>query len=96
MAREVLIKELPHQNILPESRINCFFQDHFGNIWYGSENGLFKDDGFNIQIFRSDFNNSYPLSSNNITCITENKNGDIIFGTLRGDRKSTRLNSSHR
>ena len=84
MAREVLIKELPHQNILPESRINCFFQDHFGNIWYGSENGLFKDDGFNIQIFRSDFNNSYPLSSNNITCITENKNGDIIFGTLRG------------
>ena len=83
-AHEIVMHELPKNNIIPESKINCFYQDIRGNMWYGSENGLFRNDGYNIEVYRTDFNNPDLLSSNQITCITENKNGDIIFGTVRG------------
>ena len=47
--------ELPHYDQLPNKQIKKIFQDSEGFIWYCTEDGLCRDDGYNIQIFRSDF-----------------------------------------
>lgn len=61
------------------------FQDSEGYMWYGTEGGgLCRDDGYNVNVFRSDFNTPYLLESNWITCITEDSKHRILFGTKRG------------
>ena len=76
--------ELPHYDQLPNRQIKKIFQDSEGLIWYCTEDGLCRDDGYNIQIFRSDFKTPDVIKHNHITCITEDLSGKIWFGTLRG------------
>ena len=76
--------ELPHYDQLPNKQIKKIFQDSEGFIWYCTEDGLCRDDGYNIQIFRSDFKTPDVIKHNHITCITEDLSGKIWFGTLRG------------
>lgn len=76
--------ELPHYGQLPNRQIKKIFQDSEGLIWYCTEDGLCRDDGYNIQIFRSDFKTPDVIKHNHITCITEDLSGKIWFGTLRG------------
>lgn len=61
-----------------------YFQDSEGYIWYGTEDGLCCDDGYAIHTYRSDFRSPNLMSSNQVTCITEDKHGRIWFGTERG------------
>ena len=82
--------ELPHYDQLPNRQIKKIFQDSEGLIWYCTEDGLCRDDGYNIQIFRSDFKTPDVIKHNHITCITEDLSGKIWFGTLRGAYKSKR------
>ena len=40
---------------LPVSAIHSAYRDKDGYMWYGTVNGLCRDDGYNIRIFRPDF-----------------------------------------
>ena len=54
-------------------------------MWYGTEGGgLCRDDGYMVKTFRSDIHTPKLLESNSITCITEDTNQKIWFGTKRG------------
>lgn len=46
--------------------------------------GLCRDDGYTVKVFRSDFKNPGVLENNSVTCITEDSEGKIWFGTKRG------------
>lgn len=43
------------QSQLPVSAIHSIYRDREGYLWYGTVNGLCRDDGYNLQIFRPDF-----------------------------------------
>ena len=60
------------------------FQDSEGYMWYGTEEGLCRDDAYQIKVFRSDFNTPGLLENNSVTSIAEDKEGKIWFGTKRG------------
>lgn len=63
-AQEIKVKGIPHINQLPIHLINTVFQDSEGYIWYGTEDGLCRDDGYDIQIFRSDYLSGVTNSPN--------------------------------
>lgn len=85
LAQHILYTELPTQKQLPMSQIYRAFQDKEGYMWYGtSGGGLCRDDGYSIKTFRSDFKTPDLLESNWITCITEDSQHKIWFGTKRG------------
>lgn len=75
---------LPHLDKLPIHSIHRIFQDSEGYIWYGTCDGLCRDDGYGIRVFRSDINNPNVMKSNLIHCIAEDKNKKIWFGTDKG------------
>lgn len=85
-AQEIKVKEIPHIKQLPISVINTVFQDSEGYIWYGTDDGLCRDDGYNIHTFRSDFlNRDVVLRSNAITCLAEDSvSHHIWIGTNKG------------
>lgn len=82
---DMIYLEFPNRKLLPDANVSCVIQDKDGYIWYGTEGGgLCRDNGYNIDVFRTDNNKSHPSESNYITCIAEDKENRIWFGTLYG------------
>ena len=81
----------PEDSRLPVSGQNgwevvCSLQDSEGFWWYGSKGtGLCRYDGYETEIFRSDRQHPDLLRSNDVLCMTEQKNNaEIWFGTKEG------------
>ncbi|MCD7962233.1 MAG: hypothetical protein LUF90_01475 [Rikenellaceae bacterium] len=85
-AQKIVYTEVSTRNQLPAAEITCILPDSEGFVWYGTNGGgVFRDDGYTVIPFRSDFNNPELLGSNDITDIAEDKiNNRIWIGTKRG------------
>ncbi len=80
----VTFKKLPFKQMLPGSSVKRVFQDHKGFIWFGTESGICRYDGYNLMILKSNIENPNLLTSGNILCIAQDKQNRIWFGTDRG------------
>jgi len=82
--KAIRFSHLTSKDGLSQSVVTSIFQDDFGYIWFGTEDGLNKFDGKNITIFRNDPDDKQSLSSNDITSITQSPDGAIWIGTMGG------------
>lgn len=80
----IRITDIPSISKLPVSAVHRVFQDSEGYIWYGTVNGLCRDDGYQIKVFRSDFHTPGIINDNIIQCISESDDKKIWFGTDHG------------
>ena len=53
-------------------------------MWYGTSDGLCRDDGYNIRVLRSDFLTPGVLARNHVNNIAVDDNGHIWFSTRKG------------
>lgn len=83
-AQHISTNAIPTLSQLPVNAIHRIFQDSEGYMWYGTVEGLCRDDGYRVQVFRSDFHTPDLLENNLIGCITEDEDGKIWFGTDKG------------
>ncbi|MGL5272368.1 MAG: two-component regulator propeller domain-containing protein, partial [Phocaeicola sp.] len=83
-AQNIAVTEIPSLGKLPVNAIHRIFQDSEGYMWYGTVNGLCRDDGYHVEVFRSDIYTPGLLDNNLIGCIAEDKEGKIWFGTDKG------------
>ncbi len=72
------------QSGLSDNRINCILQDSRGFMWFGTENGLNKYDGYQFTVFKNTPSNPHSLSANRITAMIEDAQGMIWIGTNAG------------
>ena len=85
MAWAQTILPLPTASQLPVPHLHCVFQDSEGFMWYGTAGGgLCRDNGYQVDVFRSGIESPDLLPSNDVRCIAEDANGDIWFGTPSG------------
>ena len=80
----VKVCHIPAISQLPVSAISCIYQDTEGYMWYGTVDGLCRDDGYHVHVFRSDFHTPGLMDINSVYCISEDKNHSIWFGTQKG------------
>ena len=94
-AQPVARTDIPALGRLPVNAIHRIFQDSEGYMWYGTVNGLCRDDGYRVRVFRSDFNHRGVMADNLVECIAEDADGDIWFGTDKGayrlDKRTCRI-----
>ena len=85
-AQQFVMLPLPNQQKLPQSEVYRVFQDSEGYMWYATRGaGLCRDNGYQIDVFRSDRYQPDLLRSNVVTCIAENPDRqEIWFGTKQG------------
>lgn len=95
----VHITEIPNLKKLPVNAIHRIFQDKEGYMWYGTVNGLCRDDGYQIKTFRTDYMHRGLLADNLVECITEDRQNRIWFGTDKGlyylDKRNYRIHPVH-
>ena len=69
---------------LPVNALNCSFHDSEGYMWYGTVDGLCRDDGYTVHTFRNDFLTPELIQINLVLGITEDKRHRIWFCTHKG------------
>ncbi|WP_299255603.1 two-component regulator propeller domain-containing protein [uncultured Cytophaga sp.] len=69
---------------LSEATVRSIEEDHTGFMWFGTEDGLNKYDGYTFTIYKNAVSDSFSVSSNNIKCIYKDSKGVLLVGTRHG------------
>ena len=68
---------------LSHQTVNCFYQDEFGFLWIGTQDGLNRFDGRKFEVFKPDNANPYSININNIRQVCGNKEGLLFIRSLQ-------------
>lgn len=82
--QNIRISEIPTIGQLPVNAISHIFQDSEGYMWYGTVDGLCRDDGYNVHVFRNDYRTPNLMDINLVWDITEDNQRHIWFATQKG------------
>lgn len=69
---------------LSNSTVRAIVQDNLGFMWFGTSNGLFRYDGYNILHFKHEPGKENSLSSSLINALIIDHTGAIWIGTQNG------------
>jgi ligand-binding sensor domain-containing protein len=69
---------------LPQNTINAIAKDAFGFMWFGTNNGICRFDGYSFETFKSDKNNLRSLPDNMISSIEPGNGNRIWIGSSNG------------
>lgn len=85
-AQEMSIRfeQITTQDGLSQSTINDILQDSRGFLWFATEDGLNRYDGYEFKVYRNDPYDQFSISSNQISSILEDRDGSIWVGTKGG------------
>lgn len=64
--------------------VRSIIQDRHGFMWFGTEDGLNRFDGYSFKEFRNSKSGKSSLTSNYISILLEDSRGDIWIGTDEG------------
>ena len=78
------LKNISTTDGLSQSSVIAIHQDKFGQMWFGTRDGLNKYDGSKFTVFRNDAANKHSISNNDILSIEEDNTGKIWVGTYNG------------
>jgi ligand-binding sensor domain-containing protein len=66
---EPIFEHLTIADGLPENSVLCILQDHLGYMWFGTQNGLVKYDGYDMKVYQPDPDDSLSISDRQIYSI---------------------------
>ena len=69
---------------LSQSTVNAIVQDGLGFLWFGTQDGLNRYDGYAITVFKHAAADSHAISDNGIWSLCRDHRGDVWIGTMRG------------
>jgi len=81
---DIKFERLSIEHGLSQITVHAILQDSKGFLWFGTEDGLNRFDGYKFVTFRHDDNDSTSISDNFIWSIIEDKSGFIWIGTNGG------------
>ncbi len=86
-SHDIKFKHLTIEDGLSLSSVYCVLQDSQGFMWFATEDGLNRYDGYDFTIFRPNVNNPNSLSEKWINNIFEDKNKNLWIVTYNGLNK---------
>lgn len=87
-SQELKFSRITDEQGLSEGVVNCIARDSKGFMWFGTQDGLNRYDGYHIKHFRHNPADSSTISSNFIYSILEDRKGNIWIGTNGGGLNS--------
>jgi hypothetical protein len=80
---DLQFKHLSTEQNLSNSHISGIVQDHKGYMWFGTENGLNRYDGYQVKNYWHNEDDSSSIASNQIYALFEDSNWDLWIATSR-------------
>ncbi len=74
--------------------VNYIFQDKIGYLWFATNSGIYKYDGYNFTSYKNDLNDPTSLIDNTVTTLYEDEKGIMWIGTWLGLEKFDRIKST--
>ncbi|HEX9656379.1 MAG TPA: two-component regulator propeller domain-containing protein [Bacteroidota bacterium] len=69
--KSIVVERLSVESGLSNNEVYCIYQDSKGFLWFGTQDGLNRYDGYNFKIYRHDVRNPSSLSDYAINAIVE-------------------------
>ncbi len=70
------------ENGLPEAFVTTSLQDKLGYLWFGTQNGLVRYDGYNSKLYTMPDEDGKPISFASIVNLFEDKQGNLWAGVF--------------
>ncbi len=83
-SQELKFSHISSEQGLSMGVVNCVLQDSRGFMWFGTQDGLNKYDGYSITVFKNSQLDSNTISNNFINALYETKSGELVIGTNGG------------
>ena len=83
-AQEILVTRLPIQRELPIAHMHHVIQDNEGFMWYATEGGLCRSNGYQVDVFKNDLSHPNFWSSNSVGSLAVGKDDKIWVVTGNG------------
>jgi ligand-binding sensor domain-containing protein len=83
-SQNIKFKRLSIDEGLSAVTVNTIFQDSQDFIWIGTQDGLNRYDGYHFKIFKNNLADKTSISSNDVKCAYEDKQGVMYFGSNGG------------
>ena len=77
-------KRLSVEAGLSHSTVNCILQDSRGFMWFGTDDGLNKYDGYSFTVYKHNPDDPFSISHNQIWSLFEDSSGILWIGTFGG------------
>ena len=81
---KISFNHLTVESGLSQSAVTCILQDSRGFIWFGTQDGLNRYDGYNFKIFKNDPSDPHSLTDNFVFAIYEDPAGTLYVETQNG------------
>lgn len=78
------IDRITTEHGLSQSTVECIFRDSRGFMWFGTEEGLNKFDGYNFTVYKNNHRDTTSINSEAVFSIHEDSEGIIWIGTIDG------------
>lgn len=83
-APSYVFHQLSIKDGLSEGTVRCIIEDKKGFMWFGTEDGLNKYDGYKFTVYKTDTKDKFAITSNNIKCLFNDQEGNLWVGTRHG------------
>jgi signal transduction histidine kinase/ligand-binding sensor domain-containing protein/DNA-binding response OmpR family regulator len=80
----VVFSHLDINNGISDNWVKCIYKDSKGFVWFGTNSGLNRFDGYKFEIYQHELSDSTSIADNVINAITSDKNGNLWIGTGGG------------
>ena len=83
-AQSISFNRLTTNNGLSNNYVSNLIQDRLGFLWFATDDGLNRFDGYDFKVFRNNPSDKSSISDNSTFAITEDDSGRIWIGTKIG------------
>ncbi len=83
-SQEIQYDYIKEPVVLPGIQINCILKDSRGFLWFGTEQGLVKYDGYDYTMYNQVSGTQNSLSSLKINTLIEDRDQKLWIGTFQG------------
>jgi signal transduction histidine kinase/ligand-binding sensor domain-containing protein len=81
---DLRVERLTVSDGLTENSMYCALQDYLGFMWFGTENGLHRYDGYGFKVYQPDATDSTSIKGRAIFSLHEDRGGRLWVGTESG------------
>lgn len=81
---EIQFDHLSHVKGLSNRSITSVVQDNQGFLWFGTQDGLLRYDGYQVVAYKSNLKDKHSLAENNIRALAKDQTGNIWIATQGG------------